>query len=158
MAKGNQSDSANREGVISLIGPGMTVIGDCESDGTLRIEGTVEGSVRTSKAIVVGKGGSVRGDLITQDAVIGGTVKGTVIAESRLELQSTSVVEGEVRARRIQLDEGGRLNGKVSIGEPIQPERAIPTATAETGQDGRSTDLPHPDVSAPVSQELRAGH
>lgn len=120
MAKGSQTDATPREGVISLIGPGMTVIGDCETEGTLRIEGTVEGSVRTGKAVVIGKDGTVRGDLITQDAVIGGTVNGTVIAESRLELQATSVVEGEIRARRIQLDEGGRLNGKVSIGEPIQ--------------------------------------
>lgn len=139
MAKGNQSDATPREGVISLIGPGMTVIGDCETEGTLRIEGTVEGSVRTGKAVVIGKGGAVRGDLVTQDAVIGGTVNGTVIAESRLELQATSVVEGEIRARRIQLDEGGRLNGKVSIGEPIQappPETgaAAENATADGNQ------------------------
>src|SRR5690606_30263226 len=91
--------------------------GDCETEGTLRIEGTVEGTVRAGKAVVVGKDGAVEGDIITQDAVIGGRVKGTLVAESRLELQATCVVEGEIRARRLKLDEGGRVNGTVAVGE-----------------------------------------
>ncbi len=106
-----------RESVISIIGPGMRVVGDCETDGTLRIEGKVEGTVRAGKAVVVGKDGSVEGDLITQDAIVGGRVNGKVIAESRLELQATCSVEGEIRARRIKLDEGGQVNGSVYVGE-----------------------------------------
>jgi cytoskeletal protein CcmA (bactofilin family) len=103
--------------VISIIGPGMRVIGDCETEGTLRIEGIVEGTVRAGKAVVVGKDGVVLGDITTQDAVIGGRVTGTVVAESRLELQATCLIEGEIRARRIKLDEGGTVNGKVHMGE-----------------------------------------
>jgi cytoskeletal protein CcmA (bactofilin family) len=114
---------ASREGVISIIGPGMRVVGDCETEGTLRIEGTVEGTVRAGKAIVVGKDGVVEGDLITQDAVIGGRISGTVVAESRLELQATCVIDGEIRARRIKLDEGGKVNGKVQTGDVTMPAR-----------------------------------
>lgn len=110
-----------RESVISIIGPGMKVIGDCETEGTLRIEGTVEGSVRAGKAVVIGKDGVVEGDIATQDAVIGGRVSGTVIAESRLELQATCVIDGEIRARRIKLDEGGKVNGKVQTGDVTMP-------------------------------------
>jgi hypothetical protein len=75
----------------------MRVVGDCETDGTLRIEGTVEGTVRAAKAVVIGKDGVVKGDVVTQDAIIGGRVTGAVVAESRLELQATCVVDGEVR-------------------------------------------------------------
>jgi cytoskeletal protein CcmA (bactofilin family) len=107
--------------VISIIGPGMRVVGDCETDGTLRIEGKVEGTVRAAKAIVVGKDGIVEGDVITQDAIVGGRVNGKVIAESRLELQATCSVEGEIRARRIKLDEGGQVSGSVHIGEVKLP-------------------------------------
>ena len=105
------------DAVISIIGPGMKVIGDCETDGTVRIEGTVQGSVRAGKAVVVGKDGIVDGNIETQDAVISGHVKGTLVAESRLELQATCHLEGEVRARRMQLEEGAVLNGTVSMGE-----------------------------------------
>ena len=120
MAKQLVKESANnhsREGVISIIGPGMRVTGDCETEGTLRVEGIVEGMVRAGKAVVIGKDGVVRGDVRTQDAVIGGHVYGTVIAESRLELQATCLVEGEIQARRIKLDEGGRVTGNVHVGE-----------------------------------------
>ncbi len=117
MAKENEAPQPGREGVISIIGPGMRVVGDCESEGTLRIEGKVEGSVRAGKAVVVGKDGTVDGDIITQDAVIGGHVTGSITAQSRLELQATCSVEGEIRARRIKLEEGGVVNGNVSIGE-----------------------------------------
>ena len=119
---------APREGVISIIGPGMRVVGDCETEGTLRIEGTVEGTVRAGKAVVVGKDGVIQGDLSTQDAVIGGRVTGTVTAESRLELQATCIIDGEIRARRVKLDEGGKVNGKVQMGEISQMSRSPNTS------------------------------
>ncbi len=118
MAKVNGSETQpGREGVISIIGPGMKVLGDCDTEGTLRIEGTVEGTVRAGKAVVVGKDGVVDGDVHTQDAVVGGRVNGSLIAQSRLELQATCVVEGEIHARRIKLEEGGTVNGTVKIGD-----------------------------------------
>jgi cytoskeletal protein CcmA (bactofilin family) len=104
-------------GAISIIAAGTKIVGDCESDGTMRIEGIVEGTVKAGKAVVVGKDGVVRGDIVTQDAVIGGHVTGTLVAESRLELQATCVIDGEIRARRIKLDEGGRVNGQVQMGD-----------------------------------------
>ena len=109
-------------GAISIIAPGTKVNGDVETDGTLRVEGTVEGMIRAAKAVVVGKDGVVIGDIATQDAVIGGRVTGTVVAESRLELQATCVIDGEIRARRVKLDEGGKVNGQVAMGETAGPK------------------------------------
>ncbi len=144
MAKNRSGNGAPPESVISIIGPGMLVIGECETDGTLRIEGTVQGSVRAGKAVVVGKEGAVEGDVFTQDAVISGRVSGTVVAESRLELQATCRIEGEVRARRMQLEEGAMLNGSVQMGENFRDE--IPL---EQSADPRPRSVSHP--SAPES-------
>ena len=118
MARDRSGNGAPPESVISIIGPGMKVVGDCETDGTIRIEGRVEGSVRAGKAVVIGKDGLVIGDIATQDAVISGTVNGTLVAESRLELQATCRIEGDIRARRMQLEEGAILNGTVHMGDP----------------------------------------
>jgi cytoskeletal protein CcmA (bactofilin family) len=102
--------------VISIIGPGMKVVGDCDSDGAIRVEGAVIGNIRAGKAVVVGKDGVVEGDISTQDAVIAGSVKGVLRADSRLEVQASSRIEGEVIAARIQLEEGAILNGTVQMG------------------------------------------
>ena len=117
MAKERQSQGSPPDSVISIIGPGMKVVGDCTSDGTIRVEGTVEGSIRAGKAVVVGKNGFVDGDVVTQDAVVSGRVRGTLTAESRLELQTTCQIDGQVVARRMQLEEGAILNGTVQMGE-----------------------------------------
>jgi cytoskeletal protein CcmA (bactofilin family) len=108
--------SAN-EGSMSLIGPGMNIVGDLSTDGTVRVEGRIEGTVRAGKAVVIGKTGEVVGDVITQDAVIGGQVHGTVVAESRLELQSTSRIQGHIRARAQHLvtEEGSYVSGQVEM-------------------------------------------
>ena len=105
------------EASLSIIGPGMNIVGDLSTDGTVRVEGRIEGTVRAGKAVVIGKGGEVVGDVLTQDAVIGGTVRGTVVAESRLELQSTCDIEGQIRARsqHLQLEEGCRFNGQIQM-------------------------------------------
>jgi len=126
MAKESNGAQPARESVVSIIGPGMRVVGNCETEGTLRIEGFVDGTVRAGKAIVVGKDGEIHGDIITQDAIVGGTVKGTIVAESRLELQATCVIEGEIRARRIKLDEGGQIRGTVQVGEVKTPAQTFP--------------------------------
>ncbi len=120
--KGNTAAAPAHEGVISIIGTGMRVVGDCETEGTLRIEGELRGSVRAGKAVVVGKDGVVVGDILTQDAIVGGKVTGTIVAESRLELQATCVIDGEIQARRIKLDEGGKVNGEIRTGDVQIPE------------------------------------
>lgn len=105
------------ESSMSIIGPGMNIVGDLVTDGTVRVEGRIEGTVRAGKAVVIGKGGEVVGDVLTQDAVIGGTVRGTVVAESRLELQSTCDIDGQIRVRsaHLQLEEGAVWNGQIQM-------------------------------------------
>ena len=150
MSKDNQTMQPPRDGVISIIGPGMRVIGDCETEGTLRIEGTVEGTVRAGKAVVIGKDGSVQGDVMTQDAVIGGRVSGTIIAESRLELQATCIIEGEIRARRIKLDEGGRVNGNVYTGDVTVPKQQAGKPQAPAGAEASKSGAQQPEQGKPA--------
>ena len=122
--------ATGNEASMSIIGAGMNIVGDLVTDGTVRVEGRIEGTVRAGKAVVIGKGGEVVGDVLTQDAVIGGTVRGTVVAESRLELQSTSDIEGQIRARsaHLVLEEGARFNGQIQMLDGTE-SRALPAPT-----------------------------
>jgi len=131
---------------ISIIGPGMTVIGDVTTDGTVRVEGRVTGTIHAGKAVVVGSNGMVEGEVRTNDAVIAGSVSGLLLAASRLEIQASSRIQGEVRARRIQLDEGALFNGDLRMGDfeldvpsetGVSPAR--PIDSEGDGEDGRQT-------------------
>jgi cytoskeletal protein CcmA (bactofilin family) len=121
MTKGRENGTPRELGdVVSIIGPGMKVVGDCESDGTIRVEGSVEGSVKAAKSVVVGKDGLVVGDISTQDVIVAGRVHGSVTAESRVELQSTCRIQGDIRSRRVKLDEGGQVDGQFHMGTQVQ--------------------------------------
>jgi cytoskeletal protein CcmA (bactofilin family) len=137
MAK-NDPAQQSREGVISIIGPGMQVVGDCRTEGTLRVEGSVKGTIHAGKAVVLGKDGVVDGDIATQDAVVGGRVTGSIVAESRLELQASCHVEGEIRARRLKLEEGGKVNGTVHVGD-VTAGRAGATSGSLAGAPATAT-------------------
>lgn len=150
MARERQSNGTPAEAVISIVGPGMKIVGDCETDGTIRIEGTIEGSVHAGKAVVVGRDGFVDGDIFTQDAVISGKVSGSVVAESRLELQASCHIEGRVRARRMQLEEGAILNGMVEMGEAVDGDDQA-SAARDTTADASAEPSANPDESSAVA-------
>lgn len=119
------------ESVISIIAPGMTIIGNCETEGTVRVEGTVNGGIKAGKAVVIGKQGLVSGDVVTQDAVVSGRVQGKLVANSRLELQATCHIEGEVHTKRMQLEEGAILNGTVHMSSELPTDLPKPKPEAE---------------------------
>src|SRR6266508_788954 len=53
---------------LSIIGTGMRVVGDVTAEGVVKIEGTVVGTVRAGRQVLVAKGGEVEGDVITRVA------------------------------------------------------------------------------------------
>ena len=102
---------------LSIIAAGTTINGDIDTDGVIRIEGRVEGAIRAARQVLVGRQGSVLGDIATREAVIGGKVEGTITATERLEVQSTSLIIGDINTRAIAVIEGGKINGSVRISD-----------------------------------------
>src|SRR3989454_12447427 len=121
------------EAGLSIIGAGMRVEGDIVAEGVVKIEGTVVGTVRAGRQVLVAKGGEVEGDVITKEAIIGGEVRGSVRAEERIEIQAASVVHGDLASRRLQGQEGGEVNGVGRMGEGAL-EKGAGHAGARWGQ------------------------
>ncbi len=126
---GSDADSG-----LSIIGTGMRVVGDITADGVVKVEGTVVGTIRAGRQVLVAKGGVVEGDLIAREAIVGGEVRGSIEASERLELQATSVVHGDIATHRLLVQEGGEINGVVRMGDATGGE-------AETGG-GRQAKIP----------------
>jgi cytoskeletal protein CcmA (bactofilin family) len=103
---------------LSIIALGMRVEGELITDGVVKIEGTVVGSIRAEQQVLVAKGGTVDGDVYTQEAILGGEVRGAIYASRRVEVQATSVVHGDIATQRIMVHEGGEVNGRVKMGDP----------------------------------------
>jgi len=119
------------ESGLSIIWTGMRVVGDITADGVVKIEGTVVGTVRAGRQVLVGKGGEVEGDVISREAIIGGEVRGSIRADERVEIQSTSVVHGDIVAKRLLVQEGGEINGVVRMGEGALEAEPVQKASSE---------------------------
>ena len=110
---------------FSIIASDMTVIGDLETEGVVRIEGRVRGTVRVGSQVLVAQGAVIEGDLHTQEAVIAGQVSGAIHASERVELQASAMVSGDILTPRISIVEGGRVTGEVKMdtkmeGRPVE--------------------------------------
>ncbi len=112
---GSREDRRAGSSVVSTIGPGLRVIGDCISDGVIRIDGRVEGGIKAAE-VVVEPGGSVQGDIQTRELVVAGQVTGNIVAQGRAELQASAQVRGDILSPRIKIDEGGRIDGRLKMG------------------------------------------
>ncbi len=115
-----QHSGRDTETSLSIIGAGLRVEGDLSSDGVVKVEGTVVGTVRASRQVLVAKGGVVEGDIVTHEAIIGGEVRGGIGAQERVELQATSVVHGDITTKRLFVQEGGEINGVIRMGDAVE--------------------------------------
>jgi len=103
---------------FSIIAKDMSIVGDLETEGVVRIEGRIRGTVRAASQVLVGQGAQLEGDLHTREAVVGGEVIGAIHASERVELQATAAVTGNIHTPRIAVMEGGKVSGEVRIEEP----------------------------------------
>jgi len=94
----------------NTIAKGSTLTGDIVSDGDFRIEGTIEGNVKTPGKVVLGRTGIIKGTLTSANADIEGKFSGKLILTDTLSLKSTAYVEGEVEVVKLAVEPGATFN------------------------------------------------
>lgn len=100
----------------NTIGKGTTITGDIVSDGDFRIEGKIEGNIKTPGKVVIGKTGMVNGTLKSSNADIEGKFSGKIILTDTLSLKSTAHVEGETEVGKLAVEPGATFNATCSMG------------------------------------------
>ena len=83
----SNSGGSRQEAASSIIARDLRVEGGLSSSSVIRIEGTVVGTVRAQRQVLVVKGGTVEGDIYTPEAILDGEVRGSILAEGRVEVQ-----------------------------------------------------------------------
>ena len=96
----------------SLIAAKAVFKGELLGDDDLLVEGLVEGAVRISRELRVASGGRVRATVSAQSIVVSGEITGDCTATSRIEIQATGQVTGDIRAPRIVVAEGASFKGR----------------------------------------------
>ncbi|MFM7195167.1 MAG: polymer-forming cytoskeletal protein [Bacteroidota bacterium] len=98
------------------IGKGTTVEGNIETGGNIRIEGKVNGFVRSKAKVALGPVSAVEGNITAQNADIEGDVHGKIEVADLLTLKSTAVINGDIQTGKLVVEPGASFNGNCSMG------------------------------------------
>ncbi len=100
----------------TLIGKSVTIRGELSGSEDLFMDGVLEGSVSLSDSrLTVGPNARIEADLQVRDLIVFGLVNGNVQATGRIELRQSAVVNGDIVAARLSVEENAAIKGRVEL-------------------------------------------
>lgn len=113
---------------LSFIGPETVVSGDIATDAQLHIDGRIEGDVKCTQ-LIQGTQGSIAGNIEADEARLGGTVEGTVVARS-LIVEASARILGDVAYESLSIDAGAQIDGRLARRGALGLDAARPALIA----------------------------
>jgi len=110
-----QETAIESNGSSNIIGKGTTLEGNLNTNGNIRIEGKLIGSIITKAKLVLGNTAWVKGNINAQVAEIAGEVHGTLEVDGVLILKSSAIIQGDLNTNKIIVEEGAQFNGKCKM-------------------------------------------
>jgi cytoskeletal protein CcmA (bactofilin family) len=124
----------SKEAKESLIAADLTIEGKIEGAGHVRMAGRFKGDVNVDGDLTIEQGAKITGSVRASTVTVGGELDGNIDAASRVELLSTGVLNGDLKAASLIVAAGSRMRGNVSFGwddVPVsQPRLRMETAPA----------------------------
>ena len=103
------------KGLYTMLGEGTVLEGSLSVPHSIHIDGTVKGKIDTTEDLIVGANGIIQADITARSANIAGKVTGNLSAEERVELLSTSSLNGDLRTRELVIEEGAVFQGNCAM-------------------------------------------
>ena len=93
----------------------VEIKGSIKFQNDLTVDGKVEGEITSSGTLTVGENAEIRGEIRTKSATVYGKVHGNITVEERCELKSRAVLQGDLKAARLVIEEGATFVGKSEV-------------------------------------------
>lgn len=119
--------------ISNRINHGTVVEGKIDSDGDIRVEGIIRGTIKTSSKVAVGPTGLIEGDVHCKSADIEGRIIGDVEVSEVLTLKSTAIVEGNIYTAKIVIENGAHFDGICNMGTK-EKERSVAHAQPQLAE------------------------
>ena len=111
---------------MANIGKSVVFKGDLSGDEDLELEGRVEGQINLpNHQLTIGAHGHAEAEIQAKTVIVTGHVVGNVMALERCEIQASGVVDGDIRAPKLLIQEGAVVNGGITMGEKAAGEKAL---------------------------------
>jgi cytoskeletal protein CcmA (bactofilin family) len=118
---------------FTFLGKGVDFKGIVHFEGTVRIDGRLEGEIHTKGTLVVGELARIKGIISAGILVSSGKINGTVTATEKVQLLKPAILIGDVRTPTITIEDGAHFHGMCDMGadkweegQPIQEGEEVP--------------------------------
>ena len=111
-----KSNSFAGDDNITLLAKGVVLRGEIHVEGTVRIDGRLDGDIQTKGQVIIGEDGLVQGTITAGAVVSSGRIKAKVMANERVHLMKTATLIGEVLTPVLIIEEGAKLQGVTDMG------------------------------------------
>ncbi len=101
---------------FTFLAKGVDFKGVVNFDGTIRIDGRVEGEVYTTGTLIVGEQATVKGIISVGTLMTSGKINGTVTATAKILIQKHGVLIGDIRTPGISIEDGAHFHGMCDMG------------------------------------------
>jgi len=119
--------------------------GDIVSEADFRIDGKLDGNVKTSGKVVIGKGGYIHGKVECVNADIEGSFNGELIVTDLLALKASALIEGTVSVAKLSVEPGATFNASCSMkgkaGSQLDQKPISSSSETITGSSGFKSTL-----------------
>lgn len=120
----------------TVIGKSVVIRGDLSGNEDLYMDGDIEGTITLpGNRLTVGPNARVRADIHARDIVVLGHLTGNVNAIGRVDLRESALVNGDITASRLSIEESVVLKGRVELKTSAEVQKAqvsLPAPVAET--------------------------
>lgn len=127
----NPYDTAGER--MSILPPTLRFKGELSADEDLLIQGQVEGTIKHTQRVTVGKEGRVKANISAQVIKVEGTVEGDLHAERSVYVEDSGNLRGNIHAPSVCLVEGSRFNGAVDMDVKKASQASKPEVRGKTG-------------------------
>jgi cytoskeletal protein CcmA (bactofilin family) len=139
----------------TIIADDVEITGSIKCAGGVKMSGKLNGDLTCAGDVLVEKGAAIKGNVAAASIVVLGMVKGNILAKERIELKGTARVAGDIKGRRLVVEEGVTLIGKseISPSESVSGETLDIETPAASSDDAAKTE----DDAVRTSPGLRPG-
>lgn len=104
------------DGNFTFLGKGVHFKGVVNFDGTVRIDGRLEGEIHTTGTLIVGEHAVIKGIVSAGVLVTSGKINGTVTAVEKIQILKPGILIGDVRTPVVSMEEGSHFHGMCDMG------------------------------------------
>lgn len=102
---------------FTFLGKGANFKGVVHFEGTVRIDGRLEGEIHTTGTLVVGDSAVIKGIVTAGTLMTSGRIKGTITATEKIQLLKNGLLVGDIRTPTLSVEEGAHFHGTSDMGD-----------------------------------------